>query len=62
MPIQQDLGFHLFFLCFNRHLGALSDCCCLGMTCVCRHHDMIFICFRTIQTSKIYLISDNKSN
>ena len=27
---------------------------------VCRHHGAMFICVKTIQTSKVYIISDKK--
>ena len=40
----------------------IYDCRCLGIVFVCCRHSVVFICLRMIWTSKIYLISDNKSN
>ena len=34
----------------------------LGAMFVCRHHGVVFICVKAIQTSKVYIISDKKSN
>ena len=64
MVILQDLGFNLFFfLCFNHCLGAACDCRrCLSVAFDCRVHGATFICVKAIQTSKIYQISDKKSN
>ena len=36
--------------------------CRLGTACVCRYRGATFIYVRAIQTSKIYLISEKKSN
>ena len=53
-----------------RHLGAMCGYHCLSAACGCRHFsaafdcccDVTFICVMTIHTSKIYPISNNKSN
>ena len=38
------------------------DYCRFDMTFVFHRYGMTSICIRVIQTSKVYLISDNKSN
>ena len=44
-----------------RLLSVAFSCCCFGVAFVCRF-GALFICVMVIQTSKIYLISNNKSN
>ena len=72
MVISQDLYFHLFFffLCFSHRLDETCGCHCLSVTFVCRRLDAVFVCrhaatfiyVRVIHTSKVYPISDKKSN
>ena len=38
------------------------DCCRFSVTFVCCLRDTIFIYMMTIQTSKVYVINDDKSN
>ena len=58
-------------MCGCRRLGVACGCCRLSATCgcvvlisifVCRDCGAVFIYMRTIQTSKVYSISDKKSN
>ena len=45
-----------------RRLGAMCGCCRLHPVFVCRCHGATFICIRAIYKSKVYMISDMKSN
>ena len=45
-----------------RYLGAMCDCIILVRGFVLLRHGTMFICVWTIQTGKIYLIRDKKSN
>ena len=61
-----------FFLYFSHRPDTVYDYRRFGATCdrlsssgavfVCRGSGAAFICVKMIQTSKIYFISDNKSN
>ena len=53
--------FICFFL-FSRRLGVACGCHRLGVVFVCRHRGAVFICVKAIQTSKVYIINDKKSN
>ena len=48
--------------CVCPRLSAAFVCHCLGTVFIYRRDGTTFICVRAIQTSKIYLINDNKSN
>ena len=49
-------------VCGYHHLDATCGCRRFGAVFVCLHRGATFICVITIQASKIYSISDNKSN
>ena len=49
-------------MCVCRYLSAAFVCCRLGVAFVYRCHDALFIHVRAVQMSKIYSITDKKSN
>ena len=54
--------FSFVFSCFSSFFGEACGCRRLGAAFIYSRHGVAFICARTIQTSKVYLINDNKSN
>ena len=45
-----------------RRLDVTCSCCLLGTMFVCHYRGVTFICVKVMQTSKVYPISDKKSN
>ena len=54
------LRFDAMFVCYR--FDVVFVCYRFGVVFVCCHDDVTFIYVMTIQTSKIYLINNNKSN
>ena len=50
------------FSCFSHSFGLTYDCRRFSAMFVCRCRDAAIVYVRAIRTSKVYLISNNKSN